>query len=46
MSSFGSSIWGYLKGQTSQAELDHAVDGVDTATADAHYLEHREVVLV
>lgn len=25
-------------------ELDHAVDGVDTATADAHYLDHREVV--
>ncbi len=31
---------------TSQAEVDHAVDGVDAATADADDLDHREVVLV
>ena len=29
-----------------QAELDHAVDGVDAAAADADDLDHREVVLV
>ena len=29
-----------------KAELDHAVDGVDTATADADDLDHGEVVLV
>src|SRR5690606_22030351 len=29
-----------------QAEIDHAVDGVDAATADADDLDHGEVVLV
>ena len=29
-----------------QAEVDHAVDGVDAATADADDLDHGEVVLV
>ena len=29
-----------------QAEVDHAVDGVDAAAADADDLDHREVVLV
>src|SRR5660397_219968 len=28
-----------------QPHLDHAVDGVDTATADAHYLDDRQVIL-
>src|SRR5690606_15373519 len=28
-----------------QAGVDHAVDGVDTATADADDLDHRQVVL-
>ena len=31
---------------TPQAEVDHAVDGVDAAAADADDLDHREVVLV
>lgn len=29
-----------------QAELDHSVDGVDAAAADADDLDHREIVLV
>ena len=31
---------------SAQAELDHPVDGVDAAAADADDLDHREVVLV
>ena len=31
---------------TAQPQLDHAVDGVDAATADADDLDHGEVVLV
>jgi hypothetical protein len=31
---------------SAEAEVDHAVDGVDAATADADDLDHREVVLV
>ena len=42
----GATAFGDNELDASQAELDHAVDGVDTATADAHYLDHREVVLV
>jgi flavin-binding protein dodecin len=35
-----------LSRSAAEAELDHAVDGVDTAAADADDLDHGEVVVV